>query len=29
MLVDNVKSVNAKYIFFINDDGKEDRKTYP
>ena len=27
MLVDNVKSVNAKYIFFINDDGKEDRKT--
>ena len=27
MLVDNVKSVNTKYIFFINDDGKEDRKT--
>ena len=27
MLVNNVKSVNAKYIFFINDDGKEDRKT--
>lgn len=27
MLIDNVKSVNAKYIFFINDDGKEDRKT--
>ena len=27
MLVNNVKSVNTKYIFFINDDGKEDRKT--
>ena len=27
MLVDNVKSVNTKYIFFINDDGKEDKKT--
>lgn len=27
MLINNVKSVNAKYIFFINDDGKEDRKT--
>ena len=26
MLVNNVKSVNTKYIFFINDDGKEDRK---
>ena len=27
MLINNVKSVNTKYIFFINDDGKEDRKT--
>ena len=27
MLVDNVRSVNTKYIFFINDEGKEDRKT--
>ena len=27
MLVNNVRSVNTKYIFFINDDGKEDRKT--
>ena len=27
MLVNNIKSVNTKYIFFINDDGKEDRKT--
>ena len=27
MLVNNVKSVNTKYIFFINDGGKEDRKT--
>ena len=27
MLVENVKGVNRKYIFFINDDGKEDRKT--
>ena len=26
MLVNNVRSVNTKYIFFINDDGKEDRK---
>ena len=27
MLVNNIKSVNTKYIFFINDDRKEDRKT--
>ena len=27
MLVHSLRSVNTKYIFFINDDGKEDRKT--
>lgn len=27
MLVDNIRTVNTKYIFFINGDGKEDRKT--
>ena len=27
MLINNIKSVNTKYIFFINDNGKEVRKT--